>query len=100
MKTFSIVYLAVLVAAVAGSPHPHPEAVADAAADAAAVAEPVSVPDSDILEAGLAKRASCMHSSSCGKHSSYWCKDYCSEYGGYSYRMGCGNSYYVCCCKK
>ena len=94
MKTFSIVYLAVLVAAVAGSPHPHP--------DAAAVAEPVSAPDADILDAGLTKRRrECHHRSECGRYDWSWCSSYCSRWSSdMSYMDDCGRGYYRCCCSR
>ena len=96
MKTFGIIYLAVLVATVAGTPHPRP----DAAADAAAMAEPVPAPDSNIFEDKLAKRAQCYHRSKCGWYDWNWCKNYC--YNGWhanaSYMYNCGSGYKQCCC--
>ena len=77
MKTFSIVYLAVLAAAVAGSPHSRP----DAAADAAAVAQPVSAPASYIFEPKLVKRAKCYHESDCSWFFGAQCEHYCRGFG-------------------
>ena len=96
MKTFSIVYLAVLAAAVAGSPHPHP----DAAADAAAVAQPVSGPGSDIFESELVKRGMCYHKSDCGWYNADKCRHYCHGYHrNWSHMEHCGhNGYKWCCC--
>lgn len=77
MKTFSIAHLAVLVAAVAGSPHPLP----NAAADAAAVAQPVSAPASNIFESKLVKRAKCYHESNCSWFFAAKCEHYCRKWG-------------------